>query len=190
MKKWAVIILFAVMLINVGCSKTEKYSEQQKVAQSFISAVKETNIKDFKKLINIELVVIRNFISGNEERGKDIRFTYQKQDIPLNLEFKVENELPVNLKKMFENIADFRVIKPKDLDKSFFDNNSLIASNDTRTIYNEIKDHVKDLKDNESCLLILNDSEFIFFESLNNGSFAVFNKGNETFNLAAIIDLR
>lgn len=47
------------------------------------------------------LIAIRNFVSGNGTRGKDIRTVYSADQIPSNLEFAVQGEVPVVIDNLF-----------------------------------------------------------------------------------------
>lgn len=184
-------------------SEINKETEEEKVVENFINAVKTNDAEDLKQIISPSgLIVIRNFSSGNGTRGKDIRDLYLADNIPTNLEFVVSGESPIVLKNLLREslknkVESIPVEKIND-NFNFKDNskNSTIepSTDDVRDICSEITS--ANDKNNQCApkIFSLGDKEIALTESAlvadsPAGAWIVFEKINKRYFLRAIIDL-
>ena len=91
----------------IGCWSFNAYADDtiQHAAKEFASAIQ--NPKELQDLIGDDgLIVIRNFVTGGfGTRGRDIRYSLQKRDVPLDGSFPVKGEIPVLLSLLFAESA-------------------------------------------------------------------------------------
>src|SRR5947207_10146813 len=97
----------SIPLIMIGCWSFNAYADDtiQHAAKEFVSAIQ--NPKELQDLIGDDgLIVIRNFVTGGwGKRGKDIRYSLRKRDVPLDGSFPVKGETPVLLSSLFAESA-------------------------------------------------------------------------------------
>lgn len=171
--------------------------------ERFIKSIKNKDYSIFEEIVSpAGLVVIRNFLTGNGTRGKDIRHNYYTTEIPRNLQFPVKGETPVDLNQLFSDTMESndKNIPGKllgGIQFGFEDNENSYPEPPTprvREICGKIRSSEHE-NDPSPRIFILGDKEFALTESmiiegLPVGSWAIFEKVGKGYLLRAIIDFR
>jgi hypothetical protein len=194
----------SIPLIMIGCWSFHAHADDtmQHAAKEFASAVQ--NPKKLQDLIGDDgLIVIRNFVTGGwGRRGKDIRYSLQKRDVPLDGSFPVKGETPVVLSFLFPESAkkgldtEFLTVQAKS-NLCFFSKRSKNCSKFPTTNYaiNSIAEAISDIKLGTVSIVQLSFDEFLYTEAetidgLPVGGFAVFSMRQGRYRLVALLDLR
>jgi hypothetical protein len=169
--------------------------------EDFILSIKNNDAESLKHIISPSgLLIIRNFSSGNNARGKDIRNLYSIDKIPANLQFEISGEVPITLHELFNKsqqgkVNNIPVIKINNSSFSFKDD---IETNNYGPSTAEVRDLCSELisnKDYSPKIFELGDKEVVLTESsliaeTPVGLWAIFEKLNNKYLLRAIIELR
>jgi hypothetical protein len=195
----------SIPLIMMGCWSFNAYADDtmQHAAKEFASAIQ--NPKKLQDLIGDDgLIVIRNFVTGGwGKRGKDIRYSLQKRDVPLDGSFPVKGETPVLLSFLFSESAkkgldaEFLTVEAKS-NLCFFSKRSKNCSQvpTTNDAINLIAEAISDRKLGTVSIVKLSSDEFLYTEAadviggLPVGNFAVFSMRQGRYRLVALLDLR
>jgi hypothetical protein len=206
----------SIPLIMIGCWSFHAHADDtmQHAAKEFASAVQ--NPKKLQDLIGDDgLIVIRNFVTGGwGRRGKDIRYSLQKRDVPLDGSFPVKGETPVVLSFLFPESAkkgldtEFLTVQAKS-NLCFFSKRSKNCSQfptirpipadlldaETNDAINSIAEAISDIKLGTVSIVQLSSDEFLYTEGeaidgLPVGGFAVFSMRQGRYRLVALLDLR
>lgn len=218
------IVLLILILFTSACVKNKDKSpiikeqnklnsiedyEVRKAVMEFTVALKNSNAEKLRGIISPKgLIIIRNFVTGGfGVRGKDIRDNYLLYQIPNDLKFPVEGEIPVEPIVLFKrsisaDVSMFSIEKINDLRINFRDGIESgkhdPSTSDVRNLISIvlIKHESNDIKSNpDPKISILGDKEFVLSEAilineLPIGVFAIFEKYNNKYVLRAIIDFR
>lgn len=200
-------------LIDKEISETKNEDEDNKqiknendiiyTTKSFLEALNNNDVESFKRLVSPSgLVVIRNFVSGNGARGKNIRNLYLQEDISKDIEFPVEDEIQLNPQNLFsQSLATsydkIPIEKVEGTNFNFLDsfktNNYGPTTNRIWEICDDIISSVKQEELNSPMLFDLSGKEFALVESFddyNTGNWAVFEKIEDKYYLRAIVEFR
>ncbi|MCL4515734.1 MAG: hypothetical protein M1379_09160 [Firmicutes bacterium] len=177
--------------------------EVSMTVERFIKSIKDNDYSTFEELVSpAGLTIIRNFLTGYGARGKNIRHNYSKAEIPQNLQFPVEGEIPVDLKQLFNGTmeSDAKNIPGKllrDIQFGFKNNENSYPEPPTPTIREVCGKIRSSERENDSGprIFILGEKEFaltesMIYEGLAVGTWAVFEKTDDRHLLRAIIDFR
>jgi len=99
-KKTVFVCLTIFLILAIGFSIYIAIQQSGNVNQPklFLTAVSNRNISTFKSLISNDLNVGRYFCSGyGESRGKNVLDIYSINDIPSDMQFPVDDEIPIDL---------------------------------------------------------------------------------------------
>jgi len=195
----------SITLIIIGCWSFNAHADDtmQHAAKEFASALQ--NPKELQNLIGDDgLIVIRNFVTGGwGKRGKDIRYSLRKRDVPLDGSFPVKGETPVVLSLLFAESrkkgldAEFSTVQAKS-NLCFFSKRSKKCSQfpTTNDAINSIAEAISDIKLGTISIVQLSSDEFLYTEAadviggLPVGNFAVFSMRQGRYRLVALLDLR
>lgn len=171
--------------------------------RAFLEITQSDNIDAFKEMISASgLIIIRNFVSGNNSRGNNIRYVYSSEEIPLDIKFPVNIETPLILKNLFKNSLTLNAnqIPIKYIDGTHFNFSDNVkenifepSNNKVWNICDKIRYNSKDINDFEPIIFILGEKEFALTESslkYNVGSWVIFEKVNNNYYLRAIMDFK
>ena len=193
-----------LIMIMIGCWSFNAYADDtiQHAAKEFASAIQ--NPKELQDLIGDDgLIVIRNFVTGGfGTRGRDIRYSFQKRDVPLDGSFPVKGEIPVLLSSLFAESAkkgpdaEFLTVQAKS-NLCFFSKRSKKCSQfpTTNDAIDSIAEAISDIKLGTVSIVHLSSDEFLYTEGeaidgLPVGGFAVFSMRQGRYRLVALLDLR
>jgi hypothetical protein len=195
----------SIPLIIIGCWSFNAHADDtmQHAAKEFVSAIQHP--KKLQDLIGDDgLIVIRNFVTGGwGTRGKDIRYSLQKRDVPLDGSFPVKGETPVRLSFLFAESAkkgldaEFLTVEAKS-NLCFFSKRSKNCSQvpTTNDAISSIAEAISDRKLGTVSIVKLSSDEFLYTEAadviggLPVGGFAVFSMRQGRYRLVALLDLR
>jgi hypothetical protein len=195
----------SISLIMIGCWSFNAYADDtiQHAVKEFASAIQ--NPKELHDLIGDDgLIVIRNFVTGGwGTRGRDIRYSLQKRDVPLDGSFPVKGETPVVLSLLFAESrkkgldSEFSTVQAKS-NLCFFSKRSKKCSQfpTTNDAINSIAEAISDIKLGTISIVQLSSDEFLYTEAadviggLPVGNFAVFSMRQGRYRLVALLDLR
>ena len=180
-----------------------KYLTEKKAVKRFIEALSNDDAETFKSIISPSgLTLIRNFISGNGTRGKDIRSTFNRDNIPNGIRFPVKGEDDIVIKDFFrysinnKKGVDIPCVEAKNINFNFFNN---VISKEYGPSTSKVWDLCGEIQaaashdDSSAVIYILGDKEFALSEatqSFNIGDWAVFEKTYDNWNLRAVMDFR
>lgn len=207
----AILILLVVGITYIVNKKTnrvisENNNNLENQSSNVISAVEHFVLsirnKDYQKFKQVTsksgLIIIRNFVTGEGTRGKNIRDYYLVDKIPSDLIFPVRGEIPIDPSNLFKGTLEGNINKiPIKMLKGIhfnFQDNSEPATFRIREICTEIRSG--EFEDDLSPrIYVLGDNEFVLTESditlgLPTGSWAIFEKVYEEYLLRAIVDFR
>lgn len=169
----------------------------------FIDTVNDKNKLDFESLASRSgLIVIRNYVSGNGTRGKDIRKVYAYDQLPSDFQFSVNDEEAIVIDKLFpasmkNGVEGIKVIKIEDKRFEFKDTvNGNVAEPSTKELWElcrEIQSLARDKNGSEPYIYMLGDNQFAFAEAdtdSNTGSWVIFERVKGSFYIRAILDFR
>jgi hypothetical protein len=194
----------SITLIMIGCQSLAVHADEtmQHAAKDFASAIH--NPQELRDLIGDDgLIVIRNFVTGGfGTRGKDIRYSFQKKDVPLDGAFPVKGEFPVSLSFLFPASVkkgldvEFSTVQAK-ANLCFFSKrskncNQFPTSNEA---IDSIESAISGIKLGMVSIVQLSSDEFLYTEGeaidgLPLGGFAVFSMRQGRYRLVALLDLR
>lgn len=217
MKGWIIflkklaLIIFLLILILQGCSfekgdntseinLEENYGFNKDAISSFLESINNNNSEKFSQIIsNSGLVVIRNFSSGTYgARGKNIRNYYTKDQVPENIEFKVDGEIPIKPSELFQGSLNSDIEKIDEISSTIIKINLVDSkaaiSPSTSEVINKLSNILEQVGDVSPQIIDLNNeiilSEIRLINDILIGSAAVFIKEDGKIKLRAIIDLK
>ncbi len=172
--------------------------------ERFVTSLKNNDLQAFKQQISPSgLVIIRNFLTGGYGvRGKDIRYNYSLEQIPVNLKFLVKGEAPVDPYNLFKGSIkiDSKGIPLKVVEgyQFKFQNSGKPYPEPSTLKVAKICLKIRSTDKNDDSVprgFILGENEFVLTESmvidgLPLGSWAIFEKSDDKYLLRAIIDFR
>lgn len=168
----------------------------------FALAIKNEDSDYLKEILNQSgIFIIRNFLWGAEERGKDVVLHFNADEINKELIVDIPDEIPVFLPASFSGLRD---IGTEDLpvNESTVLNEISYKIDWDKTDSENIKSSIKQvieaseqiIKENNKMdpqIFVLADDTFVLTESSYNdglqGSWAVFQKSNDKYELRAIM---
>ena len=199
-------------ILTIENEKISKANDVKTTIENFNNAIYKENIDQFKHLISPSgLVIIRNFVSGGYgQRGKNIRNCYLVSEIPDNLKFEVDDEVPIDLselfpKKLLSEGIETDYIKLNGNTFGYKDgikkeNKSVSVPNPpTNEIIencSEIMKYINDKNEERKLMVFIlgNDeialTEAQYYNGFSYGNWAIFEKINEKYYLRAIMDFR
>jgi len=173
------------------------------VLKEYQQAINNQDMNGFKGLMSSSgVLVIRNFVSGNGSRGKNVSNVYTKDNIPEGFQFPVEDETSIELKSMFpefleSDTGELAITKGNHLifgqDSKDKDTNEPTASH----IWEQTGNILSSVKENElknMMIFSLGEKELVIGEAIeiefNTGSWTIFEKEQDKYYLRVIIDFR
>ena len=198
MKKYYLILLLmiSVPVMSFSYMAINGTEEIYDAIQCFTMVLKGQ--KNAKEIVSPSgLVVIRNFPSGGfGVRGKDVRYHYSLESIPVNFKFPVKGEIDIDPGELFmgtvkSNIKSLPLITVEGLEFGF-KNKDEPATSKVIELCGRIG--IEDF-DGSPRIIRLNDKEIVLTESvviddLALGAWAVFERIDNKYLLRAVIDLR
>lgn len=197
---------------KVENNKISLANDVKTTIENFNNAIYKENIDQFKQLISPSgLVIIRNFVSGGYgQRGKNIRNCYLISEIPDNLKFEVDGEVPIDLSELFPGKLLNEGIETDYIKlngNTFGFKDSIKKENKSVSVPNpptneiiencsEIMEYANDNNEERKLMVfILGNNEIAlteaqYYNGFSYGNWAIFEKINEKYYLSAIMDFR